>query len=218
MNFITGKHLSRRTFLRGTGASVALPFLDAMAPAGRMFRDPAEGVTRMIAIYEAMGCAGSNDWGDSQYLFAPSKTGKGFELSSQNMLKPLEAYQDYMTIVSNTDCRMAEPFKAEEIGGDHDRTTAVFLTQAHPLQTEADVYAGKSIDQVHADRFGQDTAMPSLELTVSRIDRSCAYNYHCAYTFSMAWRTPTDPLPTMIEPRSVFEQLFGAGNSAADRV
>ena len=217
MNFITGKHLSRRTFLRGSGASVALPFLDAMAPAGRAFRDPAEGFTRMVSIYEAMGSAGSNEWGDTQNLFAPAQIGRNFELGVQNQLKPLEAYQDYMTIVSNTDCRMAEPFKAEEIGGVHDRTTAVFLTQAHPLQTEADVFAGKSIDQIHADRFGQDTALPSLELTVSRIDRSCAYNYHCAYTFSMAWRTPTDPLPTMLEPRVVFEQLFGAGNSVADR-
>jgi len=217
MNFITGKHLSRRTFLRGSGASVALPFLDAMAPAGRAFRDPAEGFTRMVAIYEAMGCAGGNDWGDTQNLFAPAQIGRNFELGVQSQLKPLEAYKDYMTIISQTDCRMAEPFKAEEIGGDHDRTTAVFLTQAHPLQTEADVFAGKSIDQIHADRFGQETALPSLELTVSRIDRSCAYNYHCAYTFSMAWRTPTDPLPAMLEPRVVFEQLFGAGNSAADR-
>ena len=218
MNFITGKHLSRRTFLRGSGASVALPFLDAMAPAGRAFRDPAEDFTRMVAIYEAMGCAGGNDWGDSQYLFAPAKIGRDFEIGEQSQLKPLEAYKDYMTVVSQLDCRMAEPFKAEEIGGDHDRTTAVFLTQSHPLQTEADVFCGKSIDQIHADRYGQETAMPSLELTVSRIDRSCAYNYHCAYTFSAAWRTPTDPLPAIREPRSVFEQLFGAGHSAVDRV
>jgi hypothetical protein len=217
MNYITGKHLSRRTFLRGAGASVGLPFLDAMAPAGRAFRDPAEGFTRMVAVYEAMGCAGGNDWGDTQNLFAPAKIGRDFEFAAQSQLKPLEAYRDYLTVISQTDCRMAEPFKAEEIGGDHDRTTAVFLTQSHPLQPEADVYIGKSIDQIHADRFGQDTAMPSLELSVSRGDRSCAYNYHCAYTFAMAWRTPTSPLPTILEPRVVFEQLFGAGNSAADR-
>ena len=217
MNFITGKHLSRRTFLRGSGASVALPFLDAMSPAGRAFRDPADGFTRFVGIYEAMGCAGGNDWGDTQHLFAPEKIGRDFEIGPQSQLKPLEAYRDYMTVISQTDCRMAEPFKAEEIGGDHDRTTAVFLTQSHPLQTEADVYIGKSIDQMHADRFGQDTAMPSLELSVSRMDRSCAYNYHCAYTFAMAWRSPTEPLPNILEPRVVFEQLFGAGNSAADR-
>jgi hypothetical protein len=132
-------------------------------------------------------------------------------------LKPLEAYTDYLTIVSQTDCRMAEPFKAEEIGGDHDRSTAVFLTQAHPLQTQADVYCGKSLDQLHAEKFGQDTPLPSLEMAVSRIDRSCAYNYHCAYTHTMAWKSATEPLPAVREPRTVFEQLFGAGDSLTDR-
>ena len=217
MGFITGKHLSRRTFLRGTGASVALPFLDAMVPAARAWRDPAEDVTRLVSVYEAHGCAGGNDWGDSQHLFAPAKVGRDFDFTPQSQLKPLEAYRDYLTVVSQTDCRMAEPFKAEEIGGDHDRCTAVFLTQAHPLQTEADVFVGKSIDQIHADRFGQDTVLPSLELTVSRTDNSCGYNYHCAYTFSMAWKSPTQPLPAILEPRAVFEQLFGSGDSPADR-
>ena len=217
MNFITGKHLSRRTFLRGTGASLALPYLDAMSPAGRPWRDPAVGFTRFVGVYEAMGCAGGNDWGDTQRLFAPAKVGRDFEFEAQSQLKPLETYREYLTIVSQTDCKMAEPFKAEEIGGDHDRSTTVFLTQAHPLQTEADVYIGKSIDQIHADRFGQATAVPSLELSVSRLDRSCAYNYHCAYTFSLAWKSAKEPLPHVLEPRVVFEQLFGAGNSTADR-
>src|SRR5437762_7187447 len=167
MSFITGKHLSRRTFLRGSGASVALPLLDAMAPAGRAWRDPAAGFTRLVCVYEAMGCAGGNDWGDTQSLFAPAKLGRDFDFAPLSQLKPLEAYREYLTVVSQTDCKMAEPFKAEEIGGDHDRSTAVFLTQAHPLQTEADVYIGKSIDQIHADRYGQDTALPSLELSVS---------------------------------------------------
>ena len=218
MNFITGKHLSRRTFLRGSAGALALPYLDAMIPAGRAWVDPAAGFTRLVAVYEAMGCAGGNTWGDTQNLFAPATVGRNFEIGAQSQLKPLEAYKDYLTVVSQTDCRMAEPFKAEEIGGDHDRSTAVFLTQSHPLQTEADVYIGRSLDQIHADRFGQETALPSLELTVSRLDRSCAYNYHCAYTFSLAWKTPTDPLPAILEPRAVFEQLFGAGHSAADRV
>src|SRR5688500_7426973 len=105
MNFITGKHLSRRTFLRGTGASLALPYLDAMAPAGRAWRDPAAGFTRMVAMYEAMGCAGGNDWGDTQNLFAPAKVGKDFEFGDQSQLKPLEAYREYLTVVSQTDCK-----------------------------------------------------------------------------------------------------------------
>ena len=217
MKFITGKHLSRRTFLRGTGASVALPFMDAMVPAGRAWRDPAAGSTRLVCMMEAMGCAGGNDWGDSQRLFAPAIVGRDFEFETQSQLKPLEEYRDYLTVVSQTDCRMAEPFRAEEIGGDHDRSTAVFLTQAHPLQTEADVFCGKSIDQIHAARFGQETALPSLELTVEPVDRGCAYNYHCAYTNSQSWASASEPLPSIREPRAVFDQLFGAGDSPADR-
>jgi hypothetical protein len=220
MNFITGRHFSRRTFIRGAGASVALPFLDAMVPAGRGWRDPAqEQFTRLVCIEESMGCAGGNDWGDSQNLFAPAKIGRDFEFKADSQLKPLEAYRDYLTVVSNTDCRMAEPYRAEEIGGDHDRSTAVFLTQSHPLQTQAEVFIGKSMDQVHAERFGQETALPSLEITTEQMDRGggCAYNYHCAYTTSLAWSSPTQPLPAIREPRVVFEQLFGAGDSPADR-
>jgi hypothetical protein len=220
MNIITGKHLSRRTFLRGTGASVALPFMDAMVPAGRAWRDPAqEQFTRLVCIEESHGCAGGNDWGDSQHLFAPAKVGRDFEFGVNSQLKPLEAYRDYMTVVSQTDIRMAEPYRAEEIGGDHDRSTAVFLTQSHPLQTQADVFVGKSLDQIHADRFGQETALPSLEISTEETDRGggCAYNYHCAYAAALSWKTATQPLPAIREPRVVFEQLFGAGDSAADR-
>ena len=220
MNFITGRHLSRRTFLRGAGVSVALPFVDAMVPAGRPWIDPAQSqFTRLVCVEESMGCAGGNDWGDAQNLFAPARAGRDFELKAESQLKPLERFREYLTIVSNTDVRMAEPYRAEEIGGDHDRSTAVFLTQAHPLQTQADVFLGKSLDQVHADRFGQDTALPSLEITTEQMDRGggCAYNYHCAYTTTLAWASPTQPLPAIREPRRVFEQLFGAGDSAADR-
>ena len=220
MNFITGRHLSRRTFVKGAGASMALPLLDAMVPAGRPWSDAAQSqFTRLVCIEESMGCAGGNDWGDAQNLFAPARAGRDFELKAESQLKPLERFREYLTIVSNTDVRMAEPYRAEEIGGDHDRSTAVFLTQAHPLQTQADVFRGKSLDQVHAERFGQDTALPSLEITTEQMDRGggCAYNYHCAYTTTLAWASPTQPLPAIREPRRVFEQLFGAGDSAADR-
>ena len=221
MNFITRKHLPRRTFLRGAGASVALPLLDAMTPAG-LWAAPkkAAGFTRLVAIEESMGVAGSSDWGDDRHLFAPAKTGRGFELVADSQLKPLEAFREYMTIVSNTDCRSAEAFRAEEIGGDHDRTTAVFLTQAHPKQTQgSDIFIGTSLDQLHAQRFGRETVLPSLELCIEGIDRGggCAYNYHCAYTTSLAWATPSLPLPAIREPRVVFERLFGAGDTAADR-
>ena len=222
MHFITGKHVSRRTFVQGMGATVALPFLDAMVPAGRPWHDAAAdpAFTRLVCIEESMGCAGGSDWGDARYLFAPETAGRDFELLPTNQLKPLEEYREYLTIISNTDCRMAEPYRAEEIGGDHDRSTAVFLTQAHPKQTQgSDLYLGTSIDQLHATRFGRDTALPSLELCTEGIDRGggCAYNYHCAYTTSLAWAAPNQPLPAIREPRTVFERLFGAGDTPEDR-
>lgn len=222
MNFITGNHVSRRTFMRGMGASFALPLLDAMVPAGRPWKDPTtqKEFTRLICIEESMGCAGGSDWGDARNLFAPAGVGRDFDFGPDSQLKPLEGFRDYMTIVSQTDCRMAEPYRAEEIGGDHDRSTAVFLTQAHPKQTQgSDIFLGTSLDQLHARRFGQDTALPSLELCVEGIDRGggCAYNYHCAYTTSLAWASPSQPLPAIREPRAVFDRLFGAGDSAEDR-
>jgi hypothetical protein len=183
MVFITGKHLSRRTFIGRMGAGVALPFLDAMVPAGRAWAAESIGAkqTRLVCIEESMGCAGGSDWGDARNLFAPAETGRDFTLGTDSQLKPLEAYRDYLTIVSSTDCRMAEAYNADEIGGDHDRSTAVFLTQAHPKQTQgSDMYIGTSIDQLHAKRFGQDTVLPSLELCIEPVDRGggCAYNYH----------------------------------------
>ena len=167
-----------------------------------------------------MGSAGSNDWGDTQSLFAPAQVGRDFEFGQLSQLKPLEEFRDYMTIVSDTDCRMAEAYRAEEIGGDHDRSTCVFLTQAHPKQTQgSDLFLGTSLDQLHARRFGRETALPSLELCIEGIDRGggCAYNYHCAYTTSLAWASPNRPLPAIREPRVVFERLFGAGDTAEDR-
>ena len=116
---------------------------------------------------------------------------------------------------------MANPFNADQIGGDHDRSTAVFLTQAMPKQTQgSDMEIGVSIDQLHAQRFGQDTVLPSLELCIEEIDRGggCAYNYHCAYTTSLAWATPNQPLPAIRGPRAVFERLFGAGDTEQDRI
>ena len=222
MNYLTGKHLSRRTFVQGMGASVALPFLDAMVPAGRRWHDQSQetGFTRLVCIEESMGMAGGNDWGASQYFFAPEHVGRDFEFLASSQLKPLEPYRDYLTVISNTDCRMAEPYRPEEIGGDHDRSTVVFLTQSHPKQTQSsDLFAGVSIDQLHAAKIGQETVLPSLELTTEAINRGggCSYNYHCSYTNSLAWKSPTEPLPTIREPRAVFERLFGAGDTPEDR-
>ena len=222
MEFLTGKHLDRRTFVKGMGTTLALPLLDAMVPAGRPWHDPsrASESARLVCIEESMGSAGSSTWGDARNLFAPAGIGRDFELGPGSQLEPLADYREYLTIVSNTDCRMAEPYRAEEIGGDHDRSTAVFLTQAHPKQTQgSDIFLGTSLDQLHARRVGRETALPSLELCIEGIDRGggCAYNYHCAYTTSLAWAGPSQPLPAVREPRVVFERIFGAGDTEAER-
>ena len=154
--------MPRRTFLRGVGATVALPFLDAMVPAGRVFaKARAADPTRLICIEEVHGLAGCNNWAASKFLFAPEQTGPNFTLVPDNPLSTLESYRDSMTIISNTDVRNAEAFALPEIGGDHFRSSAVFLTQAHPKQTQgSDIWAGTSLDQMYAKRFGQVTPLP----------------------------------------------------------
>ena len=184
MSFITGKQLPRRTFLRGAGATVALPFLEAMVPAGRAMAKTPER-TRLVCIEEVHGLAGCNDWGAKQLLYAPATTGRNFQLTNENALKSLEPYRDHLTIISNTDVRMAEAFSLPEIGGDHFRSSAVFLTQSHPKQTQgSDIWCGTSMDQLYAQKFGQSTPLPSMQFCIENLDQAggCTYNYSCAYT------------------------------------
>ncbi|MDH3272503.1 MAG: DUF1552 domain-containing protein [Gemmatimonadota bacterium] len=221
MEFITGKHLERRTFLRGMGASLALPLLDAMVPAGRLSaaQRAAVDAPRLVAIEMVHGAAGCNEWGETQNLWAPARVGRDFDLTP-SALQPLDPWREYLTIISNTDVRMAEAFQAPEIGGDHFRSSAVFLTQQHPKQTEgSDVFVGTSLDQIHAQRFGQDTPIPSMQLCIENINQSggCAYGYTCVYTDSISWASETEPLPVIRDPRVAFEQLFGAGGTARER-
>jgi hypothetical protein len=219
MSFITGKQLARRTFLRGAGATVALPFLDAMVPAGRLLAKTPER-TRLVCIEEVHGLAGCNDWAASKLLYAPATTGRDFQLVNDNPLKALEPYRDYLTVVSNTDVRMAEAFALPEIGGDHFRSSAVFLTQSHPRQTQgSDIWCGTSMDQLYAQRFGQATPLPSMQFCIENLDQAggCTYNYSCAYTDSISWASPNDPLPMIRDPRVAFDMLFGSGSSKADR-
>jgi hypothetical protein len=155
-----------------------------------------------------------------KYLYAPQKIGKDFELNADNALRGLKPYQDDLTIVSNTDVRMAEAFSAPEIGADHFRSAAVFLTQSHPKQTQgSDLWAGTSFDQLHAQKFGQDNPLPSLQLCIESLDQAgtCTYNYHCAYTDAISWATPNQPLPMIRDPRQAFDLLFGVGSTQQDR-
>jgi len=221
VEFITGRQIPRRTFLRGVGATVALPFLDAMVPAGRSRVHAATtDRTRLVCIEEVHGLAGCNNWGASKHLFAPETTGRDFTLVADNPLKSLEAYRDYMTIVSNTDCRNAEAFLLPEIGGDHFRSSAVFLTQSHPKQTNgSDLWAGTSFDQLYAKKFGQANPMPSMQFCIENLDQAggCTYNYSCAYTDTISWASPNEPLPMIRDPRVAFDMLFGSGADADDR-
>lgn len=223
MSYITGKHLSRRTFLRGAGATVALPFLEAMVPAGRLGAAAAAATdrTRLVCIEEVHGLPGCNEWGAKQWLYAPEQVGKDFEIIPKSALSSLKPYQEHLTIVSNTDVRMAEALNPPEIGGDHFRSSAVFLTQSHPKQTQgSDIWAGTSMDQFYAKKFGQDTPLPSMQFCIENLDQAggCTYNYACAYTDSISWATPNQPLPMIRDPRVAFDILFGAGGSNQDRV
>src|SRR4030095_9921197 len=217
---ITKRHLSRRTVLKGLGVTAALPLLDAMTPAATaLAKTAAKGPGRVVAIEMVHGAAGSSNYGLQNNLWSPAAPGKNFDLSPTS-LAPLEPLRDYLTIVSNTDVRMAEAFTTPEIGGDHFRASSVFLTQAHPKQTMgSDLYVGTSFDQICAREFGQDTAIPSMQLSIETVDHSggCEYNYSCAYTDAISWASPNEPLPMLRDPRAVFDALFGVGATTHDR-
>jgi hypothetical protein len=217
---ISNRHVSRRAVLRGIGAAVALPFLDAMLPArGVLAQAPASRKLRFVALEMVHGSAGSTPIGIQKHLWAPSEVGNAFDLAP-SVLSPLEGFRNDVTIVSNTDVRNAEAFTAPEIGGDHFRSSAVFLTQSHPKQTQgSDLHAGVSVDQIFAAKYGQETPIPSMQLCIENVDQSggCSYGYSCAYTDSISWASPSQPLPMIRDPRVVFDQLFGVGATPAER-
>jgi hypothetical protein len=219
MHFLSGKPLPRRAFVQSMGATFALPFLDAMIPVGRAASRLAPDRTRFVAIEMVHGAAGCNELGAKLNLWSPAAAGREFDLGP-TALKSLDAYRKHLTIVSNTDVRMAEPVTPNEIGGDHFRSSAVFLTQSHPKQTEgSDVRVGTSLDQMYAQRFGQETPIPSMQLCIENVDQAggCAYGYACVYTDSISWASATEPLPVIRDPRVAFEKLFGVGGSPEER-
>ncbi|HKB12611.1 MAG TPA: DUF1552 domain-containing protein [Vicinamibacterales bacterium] len=220
--FISNKHLSRRAVLRGIGATMALPFLEAMIPARSALAAGAAAAgrkLRFVALEMVHGAAGSTQFGIQKHLWAPEAVGSDFDLTP-SVLSPLEPFRSALTVVSNIDVRNAEAFTAPEIGGDHFRSSAVFLTQSHPKQTQgSDLHAGVSLDQIFAARYGQETPIPSMQLCIENVDQSggCSYGYSCAYTDSISWASPSQPLPMIRDPRLVFDQLFGVGATPAER-
>src|SRR5438034_3131743 len=222
-SYLTKKHISRRTVLKGMGVTVALPFLDAMVPARTLLAKTAAGAsaskTRLLCMEMVHGSAGSTALGIQKNLWAPAKVGSEFDLAPTS-LSSLEPFREYVTVVSNTDVRNAEASSLPEIGGDHFRSSAVFLTQSHPKQTQgSDVHAGTSLDQLYAQRFGQDTPIPSMQLSIENVDQAggCVYGYSCVYTDTISWASPTQPLPMIRDPRAVFDQLFGVGATPEER-
>ncbi len=217
--FITKKYLSRREVLQGMGSMIALPFLEAMAPAQTPSRKMETRKSRLACIEVVHGCAGSTALGMEKNLWSPAGEGSNFEFGT--IIKPVEPYRDYLTIVSGTNCAAADPYSPEEVGADHFRNACVFLTASRPKQTlGSDIYCGTSIDQMYAQKFGQDTPVPSIQLCTEPIDPTGpgAYKYSTVYMDTISWASPTKPLPMNFNPRVPFEEMFGSGGSPADRV
>jgi hypothetical protein len=215
--------LSRRSVLRGMGATVALPFLEAMVPVRRASGAvAAEKKTRLVCVEMVHGSAGSSAIGVKKNLWAPATVGRDFDLAPTS-LRSLEPFRDILTIVSNTDVDPANPFTAKEIGGDHFRSSCTFFTQAHPTQTQGgDVHCGVSLDQLYARRFGQETAIPSMQLCIENVDAAggCGNGYSCVYTDAISWAAADRPLPMIRDPRVVFDRMFGVlknGTTQAER-
>ena len=201
---ITKKALPRRTFLRGMGASVALPLLDAMVPSmTALARTAAEPVRRLGFVYMPMGCDIAR--------WAPPPADRLTELSPT--LRSLAPVIDQLTVISNLELKNAYP-------GTHATSNAAFLSAATAKWTEStDYHLGTTVDQVAAKAIGGQTLLPSLELSMDLLQTvgQCDNGYACVYQNNLSWSSPTTPLPAEAHPRIVFERLFGEGGSAAER-
>jgi uncharacterized protein DUF1552 len=202
--YITQLSLPRRAVLRGLGASIALPFLEAMVPA--FTASAAPRTPRFGAVFVPNGAI-VEEW-------IPKTAGTGFELPS--ILKPLNRYKDTLVVVSNL--TRAHPGVVE---GDHAISAAGWLSGVLAKRTQAeDVLAGTTIDQIVARQIGQETPFPSLELATADFTGyvgACTSGYSCVYTNTISWSSPTTPLPMEINPRAVFERLFGRPGTPAER-
>ena len=209
--WITKKMLPRRTFLRGVGATVALPLLDAMVPALTAVAKTAAAPARRLGFIYFPNGANMWQWGCTG-------EGTGFELSPT--LSPLGSVREAITVVSGLDNAPADAWG--DGSGDHARSGASWLNAIHPKKTEgADVRAATTIDQIAAAEFGKHTPLGSLEICLEPAGwvGSCGgTGYSCAYTDTIAWRTPTTPLPMEHNPRNVFNRMFGHGATAEERV
>ena len=201
--YLARAHLSRRAVLRGAGASLALPLLSSMVPAGTA--RAATPRSRFACIYIPHGAV-MRQW-------TPATTGSGFDFSP--ILRSLEPFRDRLVVVSDLTLPLAYGEDASA-GANHTRSSAVWLTCAKP-ETGATPRLGISVDQVASQSFGQDTPLPSLELSLEEGGLSGGSGLSGAYRNTIAWRTPTAPLPMEVNPQVVFERLFGDGATAEQR-
>src|SRR6478752_2343728 len=201
--FITKKHLRRRTFLQGLGAAVALPLLDAMVPA---FASNVKQTPRLGFVYVPHGMVMNR--------FTPTTVGKNFAFN--DITKPLEPFRSHLDVVSGLG------HKAADTTAVHSLSPTTWLSGVRPKPTQGvDAYAGVTADQIAAQAIGQDSILPSMELATedhSGLIGSCDRDYGCIYMNTLSWRTPTTPMPMEINPRKVFERMFGSGGSAKDRL
>jgi hypothetical protein len=205
--FITKKHLPRRTFLHGLGATMALPLLEAMVPARTLLaQTAAAGRTRLGFVYVPHGAI-MDKW-------TPAQTGAGFEFTP--ILKPLEPFRRHVNVVTGLGHQAADTTAV------HSLSPTTWLSGVRPKATQGvDAFAGITADQIAAEAIGQESSLPSMEIATedhSGLIGSCDRDYGCIYMNTLSWRTPTTPLPMEINPRKVFERMFGQGGSASDRV
>src|SRR5690242_2849552 len=204
MMFLTKRAIPRRTLLRGAGATLALPLLDAMIPAATAWaQTPAKPVRRLGFVFIPMGCDGSR--------WTPAGEGKLDELSP--ILTPLEPVKHQLTVITNTRLQNAYP-------GTHDTSKASYLSAAPAKHTESsDYYLGTTVDQIAAREMGRQTQLASLQLAMdlNPLAGVCNNGYACVYQNCLSWSSPTTPLPSEAHPRIVFERLFGEGGNAAAR-
>ena len=209
--FIARKRISRRTLLRGAGVSLALPLLDSMVPA---FTPAAKAavtpkVPRFVGIFNAHG------WAPEYWEIAAPGEITEFPF----VLKPLDAWRETVTVISGLDATASMP-AAGETGGDHSRSAAVFSGMPPKKTVSEDIFLGTTIDQMIAQKYGQDNALPSIQLGIE--DQSalatCPWGYSCAYVNSVSWSSPAKPLPHEANPQIVFERLFGDGSNPRERL
>src|SRR5262245_60539119 len=209
MRIVTGLHLPRRTVLRGFGVTIALPLLDSMVPALAARPAALAPVKRMGAFYVPMGA--------HMAAWTPKEDGAAYEMTAP--LSPLEPFRENLLVLTGLNSEEAK-IRVGEAGGTHARSQSSWLTGVRAKKTEGpDFSLGPSMDQIAAQQLGGATQLTSIELGIesNEVVGACDSHYTCVYTSTLAWRSPTQPLPTEINPRRVFERLFGDSDSTDAR-